>query len=371
MILSSTTMNKLPQRLLILLMATSFSFAAASENSSIENISAACKPGGSTSCKSSTDCNCPTGPTGPIGPTGPQGRRGDTGITGQEGPRGPTGITGPTGPTGLPGPAGPTGPANLVVGPRGPTGLTGPAGPSGPPGVTGVTGPTGPDGRTGPTGPNGPTGSVGGTGPTGPQGSDGPIGPTGPPGPNGGATGPTGPTGPTGITGPTGPAGVGLDAVAFAGRQIQSTVPPGTNIDFTTFVSTNTTQIATVFGVLFNVASGDYFVQWDIYFNPSNEFGVGVGLADFGSGNFIDNTIHHALLAFQNSAGNDTNYDMILSGQAIISAPFPSGSSLFSLKTYTAATNGMRLRTQWQGNFNSTTGNQTGCSATITIMKLS
>lgn len=359
-------MPKLFATLIIALSTASLAFSEINSTSlsDIQNLSAGCK-GGDSNCKSKTDCNCPTGATGPIGPTGPQGHRGRIGLTGERGPRGPTGLTGPRGLTGPTGPAGNTGPANHTVGPKGPTGPTGPIGPTGPTGITGITGQKGPTGPTGPTGPAGPTGTLGPTGPTGATGASGGKGPTGPQGPNGAPQGPTGPTGPRGSTGPTGPTGVGLGAFAFFGCTANVSLPPNSDIPFAIgdFLTSDPSMINRV-GNAIQIGpngTGDYFVQWMIYFEPSDDRGVGVGL--FSSGVFIPNTIYGA--TERNAFPSVLVY--MISGFSIISL---GNNASFTLHTANPPTNTVLLTTDWENGFGGGVGDQTGCSATLTIMKL-
>lgn len=312
-------------------------------------------------CKSTSDCNCPIGPTGPVGRTGPQGPRGSQGMTGEEGPRGPTGLTGPTGITGPAGPKGPTGANNTFTGQQGPTGPTGAVGPTGPAGNPGATGPQGPSGDIGPTGPAGPTVPSSFTGPTGPDGVTGPTGPTGDAGLNGGPTGPTGPTGPQGPVGTAGSQQTGLDAYGYLASTLQGSFPPGQQIPFNTIESTPNIHIACLFNCIFNVdLTGNYYVQWIAYYSPTGSpSDVGTQLTTFPALTPISD-----IYAASQAAGS--TIVMQLQGQGIFT--LNPGTNYVILNVNNAmASRTLNIRTVWNPTVGET---RTGCSATLTIMKL-
>lgn len=311
----------------------------------------------SGNCKSTSDCNCPIGPTGPVGRTGPQGPRGSQGMTGEEGPRGPTGLTGPRGITGPTGPAGPTGANNTFTGSQGPTGPTGAVGPTGPSGESGTTGPQGPTGNTGPTGPAGPTIPSSFTGPTGPDGVTGPTGPTGDAGLNGGPTGPTGPTGPQGPVGPAGTQQAGLDAYAYLTFNLPSIIPVGAVIAFQSIAGT--ANISLGFGGFTVAQTGDYYVQWLMYYAPTgNPSDVGTQLV------FIPTPVSGVFAARQ-AADPNGNVVMELQGQGIFTL---NPGVVYSIQNVGInASRPIFLRTAWNNTVGET---RTGSSVTLTIIKL-
>lgn len=313
-------------------------------------------------CKSSTDCNCPTGATGPTGHIGAQGPRGPRGATGEQGMRGGTGLTGPTGFTGPTGPEGVTGPSNAQTGATGPVGPNGPAGPTGPagtPGVTGVQGPTGLTGQTGPAGPSIPSLI---TGPTGGTGLTGPTGPTGDTGANGGPTGATGPTGGQGAVGPVGPAAVGLDAYGYLTFNNTGPVPGGGTIPFDKFRGTSFNMGLS--GNQFFVAlTGDYYVQWIvIYFSNSlNPADIGTSFARI-SPSVVQLSEYFAVDQLVSVLGIGE-----LQGQGIFTLIPGETYGVRNAQANVSST--IELRTAWDTN-QSAAANRTGSSVTLTIMKL-
>lgn len=97
------------------------------------------------------------GGTGATGPAGPQGPQGDPGPAGADGAQGPQGIQGVKGDTGDQGPAGADGAA-------GAQGIQGIQGVPGADGAQGIQGPAGNDGAQGPAGADGADGADGAPG---------------------------------------------------------------------------------------------------------------------------------------------------------------------------------------------------------------